>query len=307
MGNKSAKKTNQLLGQQTNLANTAGDIYGARSEADYTGKGGLRDALIGERWKRYNEGVSGNGGAGGAGGGYLPYDYVSDVRMNEAMPTAREFMNTGGYTPEQIAQNKSFMTGATSGLYEGLKRDLATRAAGMGTPGAYTGSASRLARDKSYAMNESLAGANMQLENAIREGRFKGMGAVGGYDTEYMNRMNEARDKLEAAKARAAAAAASGNAEQAARANSELNSLTALLGSYDDLDWAKMQLSGYGQGLQGVTSRVDETPAWQKMATSLIPSAVSAGIGAFSNPYKKKSPSGSGGGYSIPNYGYVGE
>jgi hypothetical protein len=280
MGNKSQKKTNQMLQNQTNLANQFGSTMGERSSGEYDFKKDLRDQLVGEYWNLYKgsgEEDSGGGGEAAPAGPTLE----SLVRMNEGMDTAREFMNTGGWTPEQIAQQKSWSTSPVAGLYEGLKRQMTLSGAGMGLPGSYSGAFSRLAADRAREMGEITNRATMDIENDIRDRRMSGVGMVGGFDTEYMDRLEKARAEdraaQERARARRRAASAAANDER----DSYLRALTGLMGSATDLPYAQLQLSGIQHGTDTVRSRVDETPTWQKMAGSLIPSAASAALGIF--------------------------
>lgn len=284
MGNKSQKKTNEMLAEQTRRANEAGDVFGGRSGQEYDYRTGLRGDITGKYWDLYNQAGADQGGGGG-GGGPAPYDYLKDVRMNEAMGTARDLMNTGLWTPEQIAQSKSWSTAPISGLYAGIQNQLLRQRAGMGMPGTFGGGLGRLAREKAYEMGNIANQTSMDIERNIRENRIKGIGEVGGFDTEMMDRLERARAKVEAG--RRAAAMARAGADNAARSEqaSYLGRLTGLMGGAEDLPYAGLQLQGYGQGLSGVTSRVDETPTWQKMAMGLIPSAASAAMGAFGGSY----------------------
>lgn len=269
MGNKSAKKTNQMLEKQTNLANTAGTEFGDRSRQDYQGKDSLRNKIIGEYWNLY----SGEGGDGEGGGGVDP---TANVRMNEAMGTAREFMNTGGYTPEQKAEYLAYTGAVVPSFYQGLKGSMARANAATGGYSGYNTQSRALARDSARQGFLSNLEAKSGLESDIRNRRFQGMGAVGGFDTEYMNRLDRAR-------AEAAANARAG----AGRQDDYLRALTGLMGSYDDIPYANLQLGGYNQGMAGVNSRVSETPAWQQMAMGLIPSAANAALGIWGGGSKK--------------------
>ena len=263
MGNKSAKKTNQMLEKQTNLANTAGTEFGDRSRQDYEGKDSLRNKLIGEYWNLYNDGGDDGGGGGGV-------DPTSLVRMNEGMDTAREFMNTGGYTPQQKAEYLAYTGAVVPSFYQGLKGQLSRANAASGGYSGYNTQTKALGRDAARQGFLSNLEAKSGLETNIRDNRFKGMGAVGGFDSEYMNRLDRARSE-------AAANARAGSDDR----DQYLRNLTGLMGSYDDIPYGQMQLSGYGQGMQGVNSRVSETPAWQQMAMGLIPSAANAAMGIW--------------------------
>lgn len=270
MGNRSQKKTNEMLGQQTAAANQFAGNMGGYGAQEYAQRTGLRDQLTNEYWNLYRGTSAYGGGGGGGGAGY-------DVRMNEAMPTARELMNTGLWSPEQIAESKSWATAPITGIYEGLRNQMLRTGAGMGLPGAYSGAINRAAQDAAYRANQYAGQADMAIQKDIRDRRTQGIGLVGGFDTEFMNRQAQA-----AAAARAAANA--GNAQQMAY----LSHLEGLMGN--DLPYWDRQLAGLGAATGSVAARVDETPAWQRAAMSIIPAATSAAVGAFWNPSSRRTP-----------------
>lgn len=274
MGSGGKKKTNQLLNTQTNLANQFAGNLGGKGEEEYAWRTGLRGDLANEYWNLYRG--QGTGASGGGGGG----GYISPgVRMNEAMGTARDLMNTGLWSPQQIAEHKSFATAPIPGIYEGLKRQLEMRQAGMGNPGVYGSGFGQLAREAAYRSGEIANKASMDVESDIRNRRTQGIGLVGGFDTEYMNR-------AEAEAARANAARASAAAGRASSQDNYLRRLEGLMGN--DLPYWDRQLAGINAGTGAVTSRVDETPAWQRALTGMIPAAASSAVGAFSNPFKRQ-------------------
>lgn len=263
MGNGGASKTNKMLESQTKLANQAGSEFGDRSRQDYGNKDSLRNKIIGEYWNLY----SGGGDDGGGGGGGDP---TANVRMNEGMDTAREFMNTGGYTPQQKAEYLAYTGAVVPSFYQGLKGQMARANAATGGYSGYNTQSRALARDSARQGFLSNLEAKSGLESDIRNRRFEGMGAVGGFDTEYMNRLDRAR------------AEASANARAGAgRQDDYLRALTGLMGSYDDIPYGQMQLSGYGQGSQNVQARRDETPMWQKMGADLLKTAAGAAMGGL--------------------------
>jgi hypothetical protein len=190
--------------------------------------------------------------------------------MNEGMDTAREFMNTGGYTPQQKAEYLAYTGAVVPSFYQGLRGNMARANAATGGYSGYNTQTRALNRDAARQGFLTNLEAKSGLETNIRDNRFRGMNAVGGFDTEYMNRLDKAR----------AEASANARAGQNDR-DSYLRALTGLMGSYDDIPYAGLQLSGYSQGMQGVNSRVSETPAWQQMALGLIPSAANAALGIW--------------------------
>jgi hypothetical protein len=303
MGNGGAKKTNQMLGQQTAANNALASNMGGKGEAEYAQRTGLRDEVLGEYRKRLNG--EGEFGGGGGGGGYA--FTPGTARMNEGMGTAREFMNTGGWTPEQISNERSWSTAPISGLYEGLKNQLNRRAVGSGV--GYSGGMGRLARDSAYQMGDQANRTSMGINENIRSNRLAGMGAVGGFDSEFMNREDALRREANSNAASQAASRSSAANNDQAWDMRYLQGMEGLIGN--DLPYWDRQQGAINSGTQSVGMRQDETPLWQKSLASLGPSALSAGIGAFSgggggfkNPFSNKKPQASSGASS--GYGAYG-
>ena len=293
MGNGGAKKTNQMLGQQTAANNALASNMGGKGEAEYAQRTGLRDEVLGEYRKRLNG--EGEFGGGGGGGGYA--FTPGTARMNEGMGTAREFMNTGGWTPEQISNERSWSTAPISGLYEGLKNQLNRRAVGSGV--GYSGGMGRLARDSAYQMGDQANRTSMGINENVRNNRLAGMGAVGGFDSEFMNREDALRREANSNAASQAASRSSAANNDQAWDMRYLQGMEGLIGN--DLPYWDRQQGAINSGTGTINNRVDETPAWQKMAMSLGPSAISAGMGAFTgggltNPFQKKKVYGNDGG-----------
>ena len=297
-GNKnqqSALKQTQRGIDQT-AANNA--KYGTMGDAEYAQRTGLRDEVLGEYRKRLN----GEGGfGGGGGGGYsAPAFQAGTARANEAMGTAREFMNTGGWTPEQIANERSWSTAPISGLYEGLRNQLNRRAVGSGT--GYSGGMGRLSRDAAYQMGDQANRTSMGINENIRSNRLAGMGAVGGFDSELMNREDQYRQEANANSRASAASAASGRANDQAWDMRYLQGLEGLQGN--DLPYWQLQQSGNSQALNAGNNygqQVQQQSPWVNFAGN----AVNAAAGAYQN-YKS---GGGGGGYGAAGkpptpYGY---
>lgn len=288
MGNKSAKKTNELLGQQTRRTQDIQDIAGQRSGEIYGAGRGDIDWARGNLRGMWDELGAGGGGGGGGGPAFEAMKFDSST-----LPFYLKMMNEGGYSEADKANILSYATGPITGMFEGLKRNIESMAAGRGVP-AYGSGMSRLARDQAYQGSELAKGVAGDLAEKILASRFQGASGATGVESEKRAfEVSERDKKLAAARARAAAASSGANADYAHR----MGIINAMLGLEGDKDLAYMdrQLGAGGQAFAGIGSRVDETPLWQKGLFSALPAAVGAGVGAFTgggyNPmsaFKKK-------------------
>jgi hypothetical protein len=298
MGNKSAKKTNQMLEEQTRRTQDIQDIAGQRSGEIYGAGRGDIDWARGNLKSMYDALGAGGGDGGGGGPAFEAMEFNSST-----LPFYLQMMNEGGYSEADKANILSYATGPITGMFEGLRRNLQSMASGRGIP-AYGSGLSRLARDQAYAGGEMAKGVAADLAEKILASRFQGASGATGIESEKRAfEVSERDKKLADARARAAAASAGANADYAHR----MGIINAMLGLEGDKDLAYMdrQLGAGGQAFGGISSRVDETPLWQKALVSAVPSAIGAGIGAISgggyNPlsaFKKKKP------YD-PDAGYV--
>lgn len=292
MGNKSAKTTNRLLGQQTGRANQIADVAGGRSQEQYDLLHGNQGRISSALWDLYGAAGS-DEGEGGGGGGYTPANFGDLLGYEStALPFYQRMMKEGAFDERERGAIESSATAPISGIYEGILRNLNSRAAGRGL-GTNTGN---LLRDQAYAASEASKGAFADIAKMVAESKFRGAGGVTGIEGEVMGlkeRETERKRAFDAAERARAASAAGAGARAAAASRSEQRSiLDQILGITGDRDLSYMdrQLGGTGLGMSGITSRVDETPYWQKVAGSVIPAAAGAAVGAFTGGYKKKQP-----------------
>jgi len=252
MGNPAAPnaKQNQMLSQQYGNAGKRETQQSQMAEAEYAQRTGLRDQLTDSFWNLYNQ--AGEGGGGG-GGSFNP----AQVRPNEAMAGYREFSNTGGWSPEQIANAQSISTGAGKGIFQGLGNAIRRAGAGSGISAAGLGG---LARQGAYEANDSNARALMGINENIRSNRLSGLSGLGQYDTELMNREDQARREANAASAYGAGAGARSRSEQAGY----LSDLMRLQGN--DLPYWNNQSNAAGQATQvaGMITPQDNRNWWQR-------------------------------------------
>ncbi len=269
MGSGGAKKTNQMLAEETaasrrqqeTAAQRSADIYGAsRGDIDW-GR---------EQLKGLYTGLGQSSGGGGGGGGYTPAKFG-----DETMDFYRKMMTQGQYSPEDIGMLESRADAPIRGIADMISRRLQSQAAGSG--GGYASGLGSLFADQSHAASEAAKGAMADALSANAASRFQG--AAGLEDIETKRRAFEAQER--ARRAAAAARASSGADADLATKRSLINQILGLEGD-KDLAYMDRELAGRGQSIGSVTSRVDETPMWQKMGADLLKTGAGAAAGAFS-------------------------
>jgi hypothetical protein len=135
-------------------------------------------------------------------------------------------------------------------------------------------------------MASSALAAKLGINKEIDTNRFTGAGGVTGIESE--KRAFEASER-----GRAASAAASRSSAADADRAFQLSVLGRMQGLMpEDLPYIDRELASQAGARSSITSRADETPLWQRSLASIVPSAVSAGVGAFtggfSNPIPRK-------------------
>lgn len=257
MGNGSAKRTNQMLGEQKNRT---ADIYTnpmARYGAeDRNYSTSSRDFLT-EQYKNLLSTVGQPRPGGGGGPAFKP-------RENEALGTYREFMNNGGFSPEQTRDFRLRSSGVIPSIFEGVRRQMqeAANIRGGGYAG-YSGQLAKLAREKAQEAEAGRLGSEVELQNMIREGRQFGAEGV-----------KELSEKAEAARRqahRARAAGASRGADDAFRQQMAiLGELRGLRGeSGTDLGYFDRVGNGLGMESGAINSRVNEPGMLQQVGGAL--------------------------------------
>lgn len=276
MGSKSQKTTNKMLSDQGTRFSNIGDVAGDRSAEIYgAGRGDTDFARQGFKDLYSSLGAEGEGGGGG-GGGYTPAGFESS-----ALPFYQKMMNEGGYSEADKSNILSYASGPISGMFEGLKRNLGTMSAGRGI--GYGSGFGRLARDQAYAGSDMAKGVAGDLAEKILASRFSGASGTTGIESE--KRAFEAQER-----ARAEASAARGRAGADDVYGQKRQLLYDMLGLEGDKDLSYMdrQLGAEGARANTINSRVDETPLWQRAAASILPSAASSAVGAFTGNYAPK-------------------
>jgi len=306
MGNKSAKKTNEMLGQQTTRSNAFADTMGSRGAEDRDYSTGSRGKIDQAYWDLYG----GIGAGGGGGGGYRPMETIdlnwNDPRANEAMAGYRNLRDTGGWSAPEMADFRARASSGQGGFFEGIKNQLSAAQAGGGSVG-YGSQMAKLARDAGRSLGESQLNAETDLQSQIRAAKERGLGGVERLDESLIGREGSVEEKRNnellrrlAARnanisgANAAAGRRAGAASDAFREKmSILGELRGLRGEGgSDLAYADRQLAGLGQAAGTVSNRVNE-PGFFDRAMQL--GGLAAGVAApFINPGRRRGSSGGG-------------
>ena len=271
MGNKSQKKTNQMLGQQTGIINQFGSGMGNRADETYAKKNQYQDMMMGEYQKLLqgaNEGTLDMGSAGG----WVGPDY-SGVQGGW-----ENLRDTGGWSDRDKQAFSAVTTAPISGFYTGMKNDLARANAATGGYAGYNSQSAKLGRDAAKQGYLTALESESTMQKDIRDRKEKGL---------------EALTQMAASQAHSTPGSSGSYGSQM----DILGRMQGLGAGYNDLPYSGLQLQSFGPGLSSINSRVDETPAWQKMAMSYGPSLISAGLGAFGGGGSKKPSAGASSGY----------
>lgn len=289
MGNKSQKKTNQLLGNQTNLINQNAAANNARSGSEYDYRTSTRDYLT-NSYKNLANGldINGNpiaasGGGGGGGGGEAAWVDPATGMRQSVYDQYKNLADTGGWTPDEMTNYRSWTTAPIAGFYTGLKNDLQRRNNAIGGFAGYNSQSAKMARDAARQGFQTAQESESGLQQMIRDAKLQGIQG-----------MESTANDISAASRPRGGGGGGGGGGGAGSSEQDyyLRQLQGLMGGSEDLPYAQLGNQGLGMGTQSIAARVDETPAWQKMATSLIPSAANAALGAFGRPSAPRQSSG---------------
>lgn len=168
------------------------------------------------------------------------------VGPGESYGGYREFSQTGGYSPEDIANMRSRGVSPVRAAYANAEREVnRQRSLQGGYSPNMTASLAKMAREQSQGMSDALQNTELGVQNAIRQGRLAGLGGMS--QTELANNDINARVGMF-------------NASQQSRAN-ELNQMlpyealrgmTSLYGTSPGMAsiFGNQLLSSIGQGGQ---------------------------------------------------------
>jgi len=266
MGNKSQKKTNQMLGQQTQAISQFGSHIGQAGQDEMAWKRGLRENIASTYWDKIN-GTGEEGGGGGGGGAPAWVDPATGMR-SDIYGRYTNLADTGGWTDPEKTDFRSWTTAPIAGFYTGLKNQLTRANNATGGYAGYNSQTAKLGRDAARQGFLTALESESGLQDMIRSAKERGIAG-----------MSQTAENISGA-SRPMGGGGGGGGGEGDEDDYYLRRLEGLMGN--DLPYWQMQQGSYPQGTQSINARVDETPAWQKMAMSLAPSAINAGIGAFS-------------------------
>jgi hypothetical protein len=273
MGNSGAKKTNEMLGQQTKAYNTAAGGYGDRSAQEYNYKTGLRNTITDKYLQMMGDAPQIGGGTAGW------TDPYQNLRQ-DVYDKYKNLADTGGWDDAQKAGYRSWTTAPISGFYTGLKDQLARQNNAIGGFAGYNSQSAKLARDAARQGYNTAQESESGLQQMIREAQLQGIQGMGTQAERLSSGVHHG---------------SAGYAGAPGTQDYYLRQLTGLMGDTSDIPYAQLQYQGLGGATNTIAGRQDETPGWQKMLTGMIPGAINAGIGAFTGGF--------GGGNKKPNPG----
>lgn len=251
MGSGGKKETNRQLSAQAGLQNQYANQMGGRGESEYNYRSGLRDTITNEYLKAMQNAPTVAGGSAGTPDWWGP---AADFYKN--------LMETGGWSPEEMANYRSWTTAPISGFYTGLKNQLQRQNAAIGGSVGYNSQTAKLARDAARQGFQTAQESESGLQQMIREAKERG---AAGYQSSYHK-------------------GSGGSAGYAGAPGSKdyyLRQLTGLMGGAEDLPYSELQGGGLRSAAGTIGSRVDETPGWQKALMGVIPSAAGAAMSVF--------------------------
>lgn len=212
--------------------------------------GGYKGFSTGESLGKPGSAGFGAFSGGGGGGGYTPQTYSPEKASlsgysREAAGGYSNFANTGGWSTGDITRHRDRAMRTSDAYYDSLQTDLERQKKLSGGNLAFTGSLSRLARQKAQTGQASLNDAELGMQANIRENKLAGLGGLAGVgDTDTGVNLFNTTNENEARKyniSEANSAAASGAASSAANAR--------WLAEQDQQErmWrAEMQMAGLG-------------------------------------------------------------
>ncbi len=259
MGSGGKKKTNQMLEQQTNIARDYGNTMGERATNEYNYRTGLRGDITNELWNQYKGAPETVGGSAG----YTdPYQNLRQDIYDKYADLAK----TGGWTPEDITGYRSWTTAPISGFYAGLKNQMARANNATGGYAGYNSQSAGLARDAARQGYMTALQSESDLQDKIRAAKLKGLEG-----------MASEAERLNAGVHRGSAGSSTGAGSQ----DYYLRQLQGMMGGAEDLQYAQLQGGAIPMGTNTITGRQDETPAWQRAITGIVPGVANAAANAF--------------------------
>jgi hypothetical protein len=228
---------------------------GGRADEQYAKKNQFQDMMMGQYQNLLNQAGAGTLDMGSAGGWVGP-DY-SGVQGDW-----ENLKDTGGWSDRDKAAFSAVTTAPISGFYTGMKNDLARANAATGGYAGYNSQAAKLGRD------------------AAKQGYLTALESEGTMQKDIRDRKLQALQSL-TQMAQSKAHSTPGSAGSYGATMDILGRMQGLGAGINDLPYSGMQAGSFGPAIGSITSRVDETPGWQKALQSFGGPLISAGLGAF--------------------------
>lgn len=281
MGNGSAAQTNKLLDQNRQNAYDVSTTEKANAAQDRTYQTGVRDYATDAYKNLYN-----NVGTQTTGSGYNPVALPA-LRDNEAMNTYRDFMNTGGYSAQDVQDFRGRANATIPSFFAGIKQqmDQAANVRGGGYAG-YSGQIAKSAREGAQSAEAGRLNAEGTLQDQIRQNKLTGAG-----DVERLDRESQAAALQRAQQQNQQMAAAAGrttqNAQQAfGDRMSILDAMRGLRGENGtDLSYLQAASQNNGQAQNAITQRVNEPSLLQQVGG--VVGGIAGAAAPFLSPAKK--------------------
>jgi hypothetical protein len=156
-----------------------------RANQSYTGAAGAYNTALGQL-----PAINAAAESLMSGGGIDPADRanversIADFRglpTGEAGKLYSDFIKTGGYTPEELANTRAAGNRVLPSFFAALKRQLGTAGAATGGFGpGYSGQMAKMARDQAHGSQEAALDTENAIANAVHSGKLSGASGLAG-------------------------------------------------------------------------------------------------------------------------------
>jgi len=126
-------------------------------------------------YRKLMAGYQGMAASGGAGG------YSRPSEMNEAFGGYRDFMKTGGFTPQGLQEIRARGISPTRAVYQNAQSNIdRQRALQGGYSPNYTAAQAKMSRDLASGISDANINANAGIAQMVQQGRLAGTQGMGG-------------------------------------------------------------------------------------------------------------------------------
>lgn len=273
--NEIQRQTQRFENQQGPAVNAMAYNYGRGSEANYGDYTDIMNMYRGIASGAGSDGGAGGGGGGGGGGGsYTPFLIGYKDPFN-SYTGFTEFSNTGGYSPQDMANLRARGMSPIRAAYANAEREVGRQRALQGgySPNAFAVQA-RMAREMGQANADAVQNVEAGIIDARNKGRLSGLEGMFGVEGQRLAAdLDVAKYNAQAQQAAqsAANAGAAADADRAANAAAvsradqlrALQGMTSLYGTTPAMaaTFGSQLLSGIGQGANFGQGMVNATTA----------------------------------------------